>query len=255
MPLLEDHIAVVTGAGSGIGRAIAAGYAREGAQVALVDINAKAAEQAAQEIREAGGQAASFALDVTKREDCIAIAKRVAAQLGPVSILVNNAGINRRNPFTAEAAAVFKDWDDIIAINLNGTFNVTHAFLDALRATKGRIVNIGSIQSFMHVRTPNSPVYTTSKHGVLGFTRALAAELGKYGVRVNAIGPGLIETPLNAQVRANDPDLMQIFMDHTPLGRAGKPEDIVGPAIFLASDLSSYVTGSIVMADGGYRTI
>ena len=255
MPLLEDHIAVVTGAGSGIGRAIAAGYAREGAQVALVDINAKAAEQAAQEIREAGGQAASFALDVTKREDCIAIAKRVAAQLGPVSILVNNAGINRRNPFTAEAAAVFKDWDDIIAINLNGTFNVTHAFLDALRATKGRIVNIGSIQSFMHVRTPNSPAYTASKHGVLGFTRALAAELGKYGVRVNAIGPGLIETPLNAQVRANDPDLMQIFMDHTPLGRAGKPEDIVGPAIFLASDLSSYVTGSIVMADGGYRTI
>jgi NAD(P)-dependent dehydrogenase (short-subunit alcohol dehydrogenase family) len=255
MPLLEDHIAVVTGAGSGIGRAIAAGYAREGAQVALVDINAKAAEQAAQEIREAGGQAASFALDVTKREDCIAIARRVAAQLGPVSILVNNAGINRRNPFTAEPASVFKDWDDIIAINLNGTFNVTHAFLDALRATKGRIVNIGSIQSFMHVRTPNSPAYTTSKHGVLGFTRALAAELGKYGVRVNAIGPGLIETPLNAQVRANDPDLMQIFMDHTPLGRAGKPEDIVGPAIFLASDLSSYVTGSIVMADGGYRTI
>jgi NAD(P)-dependent dehydrogenase (short-subunit alcohol dehydrogenase family) len=255
MPLLEDHIAVVTGAGSGIGRAIAAGYAREGAQVALVDINAKAAEEAAQEIREAGGQAASFALDITQREDCIAIAKRVAAQIGPVSILVNNAGINRRNPFTAETSAVFKDWDDIIAINLNGTFNVTHAFLDALRATKGRIVNIGSIQSFMHVRTPNSPAYTTSKHGVLGFTRALAAELGKYGVRVNAIGPGLIETPLNAQVRANDPDLIKIFMDHTPLGRAGKPEDIVGPAIFLASDLSSYVTGSIVMADGGYRTI
>ena len=145
------------------------------------------------------------------REDCVAIAKRVAAQVGPVSILVNNAGINRRNAFTGEPSAVFKDWDDIIAINLNGTFNVTHAFLDALRATKGRIVNIGSIQSFVHVRTPNSPAYTTSKHGVLGFTRALAAELGKHGVRVNAIGPGLIETPLNAQVRANDPDLVQDF--------------------------------------------
>jgi NAD(P)-dependent dehydrogenase (short-subunit alcohol dehydrogenase family) len=134
-------------------------------------------------------------------------------------------------------------------------FNVTHAFLAQLRATKGRVINIASIQSFMHVRTPNSPAYTSSKHGVLGFTRALAAELGKDGVRVNAIGPGFIETPLNEKVRATNPDLVRIFLEHTPLGRAGKPEDIVGPAIFLASDLSSFVTGSIVMADGGYRVI
>jgi NAD(P)-dependent dehydrogenase (short-subunit alcohol dehydrogenase family) len=142
-----------------------------------------------------------------------------------------------------------------MAVNLNGVFNVTHAFLSALRSTKGRIVNVASIQSFMHVRTPSSSAYTTSKHGMLGFTRALAAELGKEGVRVNAIGPGLIETPLNAQVRASNPELVKIFLDHTPLGRAGQPEDIVGPAIFLASDRSAYVTGSIVMADGGYLTI
>jgi NAD(P)-dependent dehydrogenase (short-subunit alcohol dehydrogenase family) len=255
MPLLQNHIAVVTGAASGIGRAIAAGYAREGAQVTLLDIDGKGAEAAAQEIRDAGGLAESFALDVTRREDCIAVAKRVTEQVGRVSILVNNAGINRRNGFTADPAAVLKDWQDIMAINLNGVFNVTQAFLEPLLAAKGRIVNIGSIQSFLHVRTPNSPAYTTSKHGVLGFTRALAAELGKHGVRVNAIGPGLIETPLNAAVRANDPGLVKIFMDHTPLGRAGKPEDIVGPAIFLASDLASYVTGTIVMADGGYRAI
>jgi NAD(P)-dependent dehydrogenase (short-subunit alcohol dehydrogenase family) len=255
MALLQDHIAVVTGAASGIGRAIAFGYAREGARVVLLDINERAAVEAAKEIREVGGRAESFALDVTKREDCIAVAKEIAAEVGAVSILVNNAGINRRNGFTADAEAVLKDWQDIMAINLNGVFNVTHAFLASLRATRGRIVNIGSIQSFVHVRTPNSPAYTTSKHGVLGFTRALAAELGKHGVRVNAIGPGLIETPLNAAVRANDPGLVKIFMDHTPLGRAGQPEDIVGPAIFLASDLSSYVTGSIVMADGGYRSI
>jgi NAD(P)-dependent dehydrogenase (short-subunit alcohol dehydrogenase family) len=255
MPLLEHHIAAVTGAASGIGRAIAAGYAREGAHVALLDINEQAAEEAAEEIRRAGGQASSFHLDVTKRDDCVAVARRVGEQVGRISILVNNAGINRRNAFTAEASAVIKDWEDIIAINLNGVFNVTHAFLEPLRVTRGRIVNIASIQSFVHVRTPNSPAYTTSKHGVLGFTRALAADLGKHGVRVNAIGPGLIETPLNAAVRANDPELVKIFMDHTPLGRAGKPEDIVGPAIFLASDLSSYVTGSIVMADGGYRAI
>jgi NAD(P)-dependent dehydrogenase (short-subunit alcohol dehydrogenase family) len=252
--LLHSHIAAVTGSGSGIGRAIALGYAREGAQVVVLDINGEAAAKAAAEIKDAGGKAQAFTLDVTKRDDCIAMAKRVAGEVGPISVLVNNAGINRRNPFTA-AEAFLKDWQDIMAINLNGVFNVTHAFLDQLRANKGRIVNIGSIQSFVHVRTPNSAAYTTSKHGVLGFTKALAAELGKDGVRVNAIGPGLIETPLNAAVRASKPELVQVFLDHTPLGRAGKPEDIVGPAIFLASDMSAYVTGTIVMADGGYRTI
>jgi 3-oxoacyl-[acyl-carrier protein] reductase len=255
MPLLQNHLAVITGAASGIGRAIASGYAREGARVVVLDINEKAAAEAAKDIRDAGGQAESLALDVTNRESCFAVANEIADKVGPVSILVNNAGIARRNGMTGADEAVIKDWEDIIAINLTGVFNVTHAFLAPLRAAKGRIVNIGSIQSFMHLRTPSSPAYTASKHGVLGLTRALAAELGKDGVRVNAIGPGFIETPLNEKVRAGNPELIKVFIDHTPLGRAGKPEDIVGPAIFLASDLSSYVTGSIVMADGGYRTI
>ena len=253
--LLHNHVAVVTGSGSGIGRAIALGFAREGAQLAVLDINGETAARTAADIRDGGGVAKPFTLDVTDRAACRTVAAEVANQAGPASILVNNAGINRRNAFAADADAVIKDWQDIMAVNLNGVFNVTHAFLGQLRAGKGRIVNIGSIQSFVHVRTPNSTAYTTSKHGVLGFTKALAAELGKDGVRVNAIGPGFIETPLNAQVRANNPELVRIFLEHTPLGRAGKPEDIVGPALFLASDLSSYVTGSIVMADGGYRTI
>jgi NAD(P)-dependent dehydrogenase (short-subunit alcohol dehydrogenase family) len=255
MPLLQNHIAVVTGAGSGIGRAISSGYAREGARVVLLDANERSASEAAQEIRDGGGKAESFVLDVTRREDCVEVARQVADKAGPVSILVNNAGIARRNGMTGSTEAVIKDWEDIIAINLTGVFNVTHAFLGPLRAAKGRIVNIGSIQSFVHVRTPSSPAYTASKHGVLGFTRALAAELGKDGVRVNAIGPGFIETPLNEKVRASNPELAKMFIDHTPLGRAGKAEDIVGPAIFLASDLSAYVTGSIVMADGGYRAV
>jgi 3-oxoacyl-[acyl-carrier protein] reductase len=255
MALLENHIAVVTGAGSGIGRAIVSGYAREGARVLLLDVNEKAASEAAKEIRDAGGKAESFALDVTRREDCIAVARQIADKVGQVSILVNNAGIARRNGMLGAAEAVIKDWEDIIATNLTGVFNVTHAFLGPLRATRGRIVNIGSIQSFVHVRTPSSPAYTAAKHGVLGFTRALATELGKDGVRVNAIGPGFIETPLNEKVRTSNPELAKMFIDHTPLARAGKPEDIVGPAIFLASDLSAYVTGSIVMVDGGYRAV
>ena len=253
--LLHNHIAAVTGAGSGIGRAIALGFAREGASVAALDINGESAAQIAASIRAEGGTAEAFTLDIADRAACSTAAAEVARRIGTVSVLVNNAGINRRTPFTGEPAAVIKDWDDIMAVNLDGMFNVTHAFLAMLRATKGRIVNIASVQSFAHMRTPNSAAYTTAKHGVLGFTRALAAELGKDGVRVNAVGPGLIETPLNAQARANNPDIARLSVERTPLGRTGQPEDVVGPAIFLASDLAAYVTGTIIMADGGYRTV
>jgi NAD(P)-dependent dehydrogenase (short-subunit alcohol dehydrogenase family) len=253
--LLTSHIAAVTGAGSGIGRAIALGFAREGASLAVLDIDAETAKKTAAEIAGEGFKAQAFTLDVTDAKACRAVAGEVAARLGPISILVNNAGIARRNAITADADAVAKDWQDIMAVNLTGAFNVTQAFLGQLRAAKGRIVNLGSIQSFVHIRTPSSAAYTASKHGVLGFTKALAAELGKDGVRVNAIGPGFIATPLNANTRANHPEYVKVFMDHTPLGRAGTPEDIVGPAIFLASDLSAFVTGTIVMADGGYRTV
>ena len=253
--LLHNHIAAITGAGSGIGRAIALGYAREGARVAALDINGEAAAATAKQIEAAGGKAIALTLDVTDREACRKIAAEVEAKLGRVSLLVNDAGITRRNAFASDPAAVARDWDDILAVNLNGMFNATQAFLGQIRASKGRIVNLASIQAFVHLRTPSSTAYTASKHGVLGFTKALAAELGKEGVRVNCIGPGFIETPLNEKVRTTNPVLVQTFLDHTPLGRAGKPEDIVGPAIFLASDMSAYVTGSILMADGGYRTV
>ncbi|HJQ55273.1 MAG TPA: SDR family oxidoreductase [Vineibacter sp.] len=252
--LLEGHIAAVTGGGSGIGQGICQAYAKEGARIIVLDVNLEGANETVGLIKAAGGQASATKLDVTDRAACRAVAAEIAKG-GNISILVNNAGINRRNPMTGDPAAVAKDWDDIMGINLDGVFNVTHAFLEQLRATKGRIVNIGSIQSFVHATWPNSAAYTTSKHGVLGFTRALAAELGKDGVRVNAIGPGLIETRINAEARAKNPDMVAAVMRHTPLNRTGKPADIAGPAVFLASDMSAYVTGCIIMADGGFRTV
>ena len=253
--LLDGHLAAVTGGGSGIGQGICLAYAKHGARVVVLDANIAGAEATKKLVTEAGGKAWTYALDVTDRGACRKVADDIARDVGRISVLVNNAGINRRTPFSGEGGAVTKDWDDIVSVNLDGIFNVTHAFLEQIRASKGRIINLGSIQSFMHVRWPNSAAYTTSKHGVLGFTRALAAELGKDGVRVNAIGPGMIETAINAQARANNPDMVKGYLEHTPLGRTGKPDDIAGPAVFLASDLSSYVTGHLLLADGGYRTI
>jgi len=247
--LLSGHIAVVTGAASGIGRAIARGYADEGAEVVVADVNAPGAAETVAMIAKSGGKAHAVTLDVTDRASCAAVAAQVAREVGPISILVNNAGIVRRHPISAPDADA--DWDAIIDVNANGPYNVIRAFLGMLKETKGRIVNIGSIQSYMH--TMNAAAYTVSKHGVLGLTKALAAELGPDGIRVNAIGPGLIRTPLNAENRAKT-DTEARFIERTPLGRAGEAEDIAGPAIFLASDLSAYVSGVLIPVDGGYLT-
>ena len=242
--LLVGSIALVTGAGSGIGEAIATAMAREGARIVAVDINIGTAARVAQAV---GGNAVGLACDVADREACDALAARVRAEIGPVSVLVNNAGIIRRGKVTD--ANTRRDWDDTLAVNLDGPYNMVTAFLDQLRETRGSVVNIGSIQSF--VALPNSAAYTASKGGVRLLTKALAIELGPMGIRVNAIGPGFTATPLNADARQN-PDYMANFTGRIPLGRIGAPEDIALPAVFLASDMARYITGVTIPVDGGY---
>src|SRR5216684_394629 len=245
--LLDGRIALVTGAGSGIGEAIALAMGEAGARLVCVDINVGAAVRTAKAVAD---NAAGLACDVTDRPSCDALAATVRRDIGAVSILVNNAGIIRRGKVTD--ANTRRDWDDTLAVNLDGPYNMVTAFLDQLRETQGAIVNIGSIQSF--VALPNSAAYTTSKGGVRALTKALAIELSPLGIRVNAIGPGLIATPLNAKARQN-PDYMKNFEGRIPMGRIGTPQDIAGPAVFLASDLARYVTGVTLPVDGGYLSL
>jgi NAD(P)-dependent dehydrogenase (short-subunit alcohol dehydrogenase family) len=184
---------------------------------------------------------------VTDRAGCDRLAAEVRNRTGAISTLVNNAGIIRRGTVTEPNTRA--DWDATLAVNLDGPYNMVTAFLDQLRETRGSIINIGSIQSF--VALPNSAAYTTSKGGVRMLTKALAIELSPLGIRVNAIGPGFTATPLNAKAR-EDPAYMANFTHRIPLGRIGTPEDIAGPAVFLASDMARYITGVTLPVDGGY---
>ena len=208
------------------------------------DIDGSTAERTAAAI---GREAEGFACDVTDRVRCDGLAAAVLARIGTISILVNNAGIIRRG--TVMEPNNRGDWDATLAVNLDGPYNMVTAFLDQLRETKGSIINIGSIQSF--VALPNSAAYTTSKGGVRLLTKALAIELSPLGIRVNAIGPGFTATQLNAKAR-EDAAYMANFATRIPLGRIGMPEDIAGPAVFLASDMARYITGVTLPVDGGY---
>jgi NAD(P)-dependent dehydrogenase (short-subunit alcohol dehydrogenase family) len=242
--LLEGRIALITGGGSGIGQGIARGMAAAGAIVLVADVNAAGAERMAREI---GGGARAYTLDVTDREACDGLASAVRRDVGAISVLVNNAGIIRRGKMTDPDTRAH--WDATLATNLDGPYNVSTAFMSQLVETQGSVINIGSVQSF--VALPNSAAYTTSKGGVRALTKAMAIELSPEGVRVNAIAPGLIATPMNEAARQN-PDYMRNFQNRIPLGRIGEPADIAGVAVFLASDLARYVTGVTLPVDGGF---
>ena len=245
--LLVGEVAVVTGGAQGNGAAIAAGLAAAGASVAVVDINEDGARKTADQINGRGGRAAGFELDVSDRTACAKLALDGQEGFGPASILINNAGITRR---TAPSEPDFlAHLDQQLDINLKGSANTVVAFLEQLRSTRGRIINVGSIASFVGYR--NSASYAASKGGIMQLTKALACDLATSGVRVNGIAPGVIATPMTEVTRAN-PEAMERFMIHTPMGRVGDPEELVGPVLFLASQLSNYVTGTMLPVDGGY---
>lgn len=251
MSLLEGKLALVTGAAQGNGRAIALGLAAAGADVVATDVNLAGVEDVAAEIRAAGRKAWAFALDVADDAACQAVAQRVADEAGAVAILVNNAGILLRDSI-GDGARVKANWDRTMRINADGPFNVTRAFLPALKATRGSIVNIASIQSFVAIA--NSVGYNAAKGAVKQLTKVLAVELAPDGVRVNAIAPGVMATPMTAAIRER-PQVMAHILPHIPMGRVGEAEELVGPTVFLASDMASYVTGAILPVDGGYLCV
>ena len=245
--LLQDQLFLVTGAGQGNGRAIAIGVANAGAKVVVTDIRAETAESTAAEIRSLNGEAWSFPLDVASAEACAALAERVGRDVGAINALVNNAGIIIREGIDSPRAV--ENWRRVIDVNLNGSFNVVHAWLPALRQTRGCIINVASIASFTGVG--GTLGYSPSKGGVRLMTQALARDLAADGIRVNAIAPGVIETPMTQSTREN-PERLESFMARTPMRRVGQPEELVGPVVFLASSMSSYVNGVTLPVDGGF---
>jgi NAD(P)-dependent dehydrogenase (short-subunit alcohol dehydrogenase family) len=248
--LLDGRLALITGAGQGNGRALALGLAQAGARVVVTDLNDATVQETAKLVREQGGQAWAFVLDVTSPADCAALAGRVDKEIGRIDLLVNNAGIIIREGMASPDAA--SNWKKTIDVNVHGTFNVTHAWLPAIKATKGSIINIASIAAYAGQGA--SLGYSPSKGAIKMFTQSLAQELAPAGVRVNALAPGVIETPMTAATREN-PERLKSFMTRIPMGRVGQTEDLIGPVIFLACDMSRYVTGITLPVDGGFLAV
>ena len=247
---IDGKRAVITGAARGIGLAISEALAEAGAHVVLTDRDADALSDARSSLETQGSTLELIELNVTDSEAVSNAARYIEAALGPVDILVNNAGIAISN----EPAEQMDDdvWNKVMDVNLNGVFWCCRAFAHAMLARKsGVIVNIGSMSANIVNRPQEQANYNASKAGVHHLTRSLAAEWADRGVRVNAVAPTYIETEMNAYAY-EDPELQKYWLGGTPMGRMGRPDEVASIVLFLASDASSLMTGSIVLADGGY---
>ena len=241
---LKDKISIITGAGQGIGKATAIKFAHEGAKVIVCDINPTNANQTAAEIQAQGGEAIAFTVDVTNKETIRAMVAAVVAKYGRIDTLVNNAGITQ----DAQMKKMTEDqFDRVIEVNLKGVFNCTQAVVDLmLEQGSGCILNASSIVGIYGNFGQTN--YAASKFGVIGYTKTWSRELGKKGIRVNAVAPGFIETPILSTI----PDkVIKMMEEKVPLGRLGRPEEIANTYAWLASDEASYVTGAVLEVSGG----
>jgi 3-oxoacyl-[acyl-carrier protein] reductase len=244
MKQLENQIAVVTGAGRGIGRAIALKFGSEGADVVCVSRTAENSEKVAGEVRALGRKAWAIAVDVSDAAGVSAAAEKILAECGKVDILVNNAGVTRDGLLMRMSDA---DWDVVLNTNLKGAFLFTKAFTRSfVKQRSGRIINVASVIGL--IGNAGQANYAASKAGLIGFTQSVAKELGSRGITVNALAPGFIETDMTA---ALSEEMKAKLLENIPLKSLGQPEDIANAALFLASPGARYVTGQVLTVDGG----
>jgi len=247
---LGGKTAIVTGGGQGIGLACVEALAEAGAKVAIADRDARLAQTAKADLKKKGYDTDVVIMDVTDSGRVAEVADQLASQYGKIDILVNNAGIARSE--TPAETVTDEHWLNVIDVNLNGTFWCCRAFgKHMLRAKTGAIVNVGSMSGFIVNKPQEQSYYNASKAAVHHLTKSLAAEWGARGVRVNAVAPTYIETPLNAFVKSN-PRMYDAWIGGTPMARLGQVDEIASVVLFLASDAASLMTGSIVLVDGGY---
>jgi NAD(P)-dependent dehydrogenase (short-subunit alcohol dehydrogenase family) len=245
--VLSGRIALITGASRGLGRAMAISLSAAGATVALVARDTKKLESVRREIEEAGGRAGVFPADVTQEDDVARVARDAAAQLGPVQILINNAGINIRKQVVDFSLA---EWRQVMDTNHTSAFLMCRAVVPQMRGTGfGRVLNIASTMA--HVSIPMRAAYSSSKAALLGLTRALALELAADGITVNSISPGPIATEMNTVLLEN-PEANRQFLANVPLGRWGRPEEPGSLACYLCSEEAGFITGADFLIDGGW---